>query len=118
MPDFALLGKYTIVGTCDGGDCDRRAVSLAFDERAGCLIPVCLAHILVYRVRVRNLWQAEDEFAGLRFARRSRFRIIAQWRILQDQRAAMRGHESRAQRRMRLRAVRKLSSSQGEGGEQ
>lgn len=118
MTDFAPLGRVAIVGTCDGDDCDRTAVSLAFDEGTGGLIPVCLAHILVYRVRVRNLWQAEDEFAGLRFARRSRFRIIAQWRILQDQRAAMHGHESRAQRRMGLRADRKPQGPQPEGSGQ
>ena len=38
-----------IVGTCDGGDCNRRAVSLAFDPHVD-LIPVCRRHITVYRV--------------------------------------------------------------------
>lgn len=88
-----------IHGTCDGGDCDRRAVSLAFDERLGELIPVCRRHILAYRVS-NGLWQAEDEFAELRFARRSRFRWLAQRRILRDQRLAADGRISRPQRRL------------------
>lgn len=104
-------------GTCDGGDCDRRAVTFAYnadgyaDGRDG-LIPVCRRHILVYRVhptrkdrdRGRTVWQAEDEYAELRFARRSRWRWLAQWRILRDQRAAVAGRESRAQRIRRQRA--------------
>lgn len=89
--------------TCDGGDCDRRAVSLAFDERIGGLIPVCRRHIMVYRVSV-GLWQAEDEWAELQFARRSRWKWLAQWRILSDQRAAMHGRVSRAQARRWKRA--------------
>lgn len=89
-------------GTCDGGGCNRSAVSFAFDEYAG-LIPVCRHHICVYRVS-NGLWQAEDEYADLRFARRSRWRWLAQRRILSDQRAALAGRESRAQRRRRLRA--------------
>lgn len=89
-------------GQCDGGHCDRRAVSFAFDEHVG-LIPVCRRHIAVYRVS-GGLWQAEDEYAQLRFARRSRWRWLAQWRILLDQRAALDGRESRAQRIRRERA--------------
>lgn len=98
-----------IVGTCDGGGCDRKAVSLAWDLG---LIPVCRRHILVYPVDTKgeNLWQAEDEFAELRFARRSRFRWLAQRRILHDQRAAMRGRESRGQRRLRESRERKAQS--------
>lgn len=92
-----------IIGTCDGGYCERRAVSLAYCERLSALIPVCRRHILVYRVS-NQLWQAEDEFAGLRFARRARKWVTAQRRILRDQRAAMRGRESRAQRRLREKA--------------
>ena len=88
-------------GTCDWGGCARRADSLRFDERLGGLIPVCWRHITVYRVRsgMFRLWQAEDEFAGLRFCRRSRWKWLAQRRILADQRAAMSGRVSRAQRR-------------------
>ena len=90
-----------IVGTCDWGDCGRWADSLRFDERLGCLIPVCWRHILAYRIGEfdTGLWQAEDEFAGLRFCRRSRWRWLAQRRILADQRAAMAGRMSRAQAR-------------------
>ena len=88
-----------IVSTCDWGDCDRRADSLRFDERLGGLIPVCWRHITAYRIGKggTGLWQAEDEFAGLRFCRRSRWRWLAQRRILADQRAAMSGRVSRAQ---------------------
>ena len=100
------------LGTCDGGGCDRRAVSFAYDERLAGLIPVCRRHIEVYKVHPtrkardqgRTVWQAEDEYAGLRFARRSRWRWLAQWRILLDQRAAVAGRESRAQRKRRERA--------------
>ena len=98
-------------GTCDGGDCDRRAVTFAYcstgyaQGRDG-LIPVCRRHLPVYRMgRGRSgPWQAEDEFAGLRFCRRSRWRWLAQWRILLDQRAAVAGRESRAQRKRRIAA--------------
>lgn len=97
-------------GTCDGVDCDRLAVSFVYDEKLSGLIPVCRRHILVYQVGPRDarrrLWQAEDEFAELRFARRSRWRWLAQWLILLDQHAAIAGHESRAQRVRRLRADR------------
>src|SRR5699024_5349821 len=102
-----------IVGTCDGGDCERRAVSLAWNsagyaEGRDGLIPVCRRHILVYRIGKGGTgpWQAEDEFAELQFARRSRWRWLAQRRILQDQRAAMHGRESRAQRRLRVERTR------------
>lgn len=96
-------------GTCDGGDCDRRAVTFAYcstgyaEGRDG-LIPVCRRHLLVYRIgrAGTGLWQAEDEFAQLRFCRRSRWRWLAQWRILLDQRAAVAGRESRGQRRLRV----------------
>ena len=88
---------------CDGGGCNRRAVSLAFDP-AAVYIPVCRRHITVYRVVNNSLWQAEDEFAGLRFCRRARWRWLAQWRLLIDQRAAVAGRESRAQRIRRERA--------------
>lgn len=87
-----------IVGTCDGGDCNRRAVSLAFDPHVD-LIPVCRRHITVYRVCDGRWWQAEDEYADLRFCRRSRWMWLAQRRILHDQRVAGRGKISRAQRR-------------------
>lgn len=93
-----------IFGTCDGGDCARYAVSLAYDDRLDMLLPVCVRHITTYRVLGGRLWQAEDEYAGLRFARRSRFRWLAQRRLLADQRAAVAGRESRAQRRRRVKA--------------
>lgn len=100
-------------GECDGGDCDRPAVSFAYDEQSSALIPVCRRHILVYEVGPRHtsrrFWQAEDEYAELRFARRSRWRWLAQRRILHDQRVAVRGGESRAQRTRRLRADRAVS---------
>lgn len=97
--DEALAAAWGM--TCDGGDCDRRAVSLAFDERIGGLIPVCRRHITAYRIGKGHTgpWQAEDEFAGLRFCRRSRWKWLAQWRILMDQRAAAHGRTSGAQRR-------------------
>jgi len=103
-------------GTCDGGDCDRRAVSFAYDEHVHGLIPVCRRHILVYRVHPtrkardagRTMWQAEDEYAELRFARRASWRWLAQRRILRDQRAAVAGRESRAQRVRRIRADREI----------
>lgn len=96
-------------GTCDGGDCERRAVTFAYSSagyaagRDG-LIPVCRRHIMAYRIGKGGTgpWQAEDEFAELRFCRRSRWRWLAQWRILLDQRAAVAGRESRGQRRLRL----------------
>lgn len=96
-------------GTCDGGDCERRAVTFAYcstgyaDGNDG-LIPVCRRHILVYRIGKggSGLWQAEDEFADLRFCRRSRWRWLAQLRILLDQRAALAGRESRGQRLLRV----------------
>lgn len=87
-----------IAGECDGGDCSRRAVSLAFDDRLGTLIPVCRRHICAYRV-TGGLWQAEDEYADLQWARRSRWKWLAQRRILRDQRAAIAGRLTRAQRR-------------------
>lgn len=98
-------------GTCDGGDCDRRAVTFAYcstgyaEGRDG-LIPVCRRHILVYRIGKEGSgpWQAEDEFAELRFARRSRWRWLAQRRILSDQRAAVAGRESRAQQKRRAKS--------------
>ena len=120
MPSLRLDSRSLLPipeGTCDGGDCDRMAVSFAYnsdgyaDGRDG-LIPVCRRHILAYRVhptrkdrdRGRTVWQAEDEYAELQFARRSRWRWLAQWRILRDQRAAVAGRESRAQRVRRERA--------------
>lgn len=106
-------------GTCDGGGCDRLAVSFAYDEGSNGLIPVCRRHILVYQVGPRDgrrrLWQAEDEFAELQFARRSRWRWLAQWRILLDQHAAIVGRESRAQRVRRLRAARSRNRDGADG---
>lgn len=115
MPILTLDGRSLLPiagGTCDGGSCDRRAVSFAYDEGVHALIPVCRRHIEVYKVhptrkdrdKGRTVWQAEDEYAELRFARRSRWRWLAQWRILLDQRAAVAGRESRAQRKRRERA--------------
>jgi hypothetical protein len=92
-----------IHGTCDGGNCDRTAVSLAFDWNAG-LIPVCRRHITAYRVLDGKFWQAEDEYAQLRFCRRSRFKWLAQWKILLDQRAATNGRTGRGQARKTRRA--------------
>lgn len=99
-------------GTCDGGDCGRRAVSFAYSERISALIPVCRRHILAYRVFDPPVqghryaqWQAEDEYANLRFCRRSRWKWLAQWRILRDQRAAVVGRVSRAQRKLIARAA-------------
>jgi hypothetical protein len=108
MPEFLV-----ITGTCDGGDCERRAVSLAYDEKLHGVIPVCRRHICVYRVS-NGLWLAEDEFAELRFARRSKFRWLAQLRILSDQRAAMRGRVSRAQQRL-TRARASIETGEGRG---
>lgn len=96
-------------GTCATGDCKRRAVTFAYSStgyaigRDG-LIPVCRRHLLVYRIGKGNSgpWQAEDEFAQLRFCRRARWRWLAQWLLLLDQRAAVAGHESRGQRRLRI----------------
>ena len=87
--------------TCDWGNCGRWADSLRFDERLGVLVPVCWRHITAYRIGKggTGLWQAEDEFVGLRFCRRARWRWLAQRRILADQRAAMAGRMSRAQAR-------------------
>lgn len=93
-----------IVGICMGSSCTRQAVSLAYDVRGHGLIPVCRKHILVYRVKADGgWWQAEDEYAGLRFARRSKWRWLAQRRLLADQRALMRGRTSNAQRRLAAR---------------
>ena len=94
--------KYHRILTCDWGTCERRAVSFRFDERLGALIPVCRRHITAYRIGKggTGLWQAEDEYAGLRFCRRARWRWLAQIRILADQRAAMAGRVSRAQARL------------------
>lgn len=88
-----------LAALCCRHGCGRQAESLAFDEGVGELIPVCRRHILVYRISV-GLWQAEDEYAGLRFARRSRFRWLARWLLLLDQRAAQRGRVSRGQARL------------------
>lgn len=92
--------------TCDWGTCERRADSFRFDERLGALVPVCWRHITAYRIGKGGTgpWQAEDEVAGLRFCRRSRWRWLAQRRILVDQRAAMAGRMSRAQARRWKRA--------------
>ena len=50
-----------IVGTCDWGDCGRWADSLRFDERLGCLIPVCWrdvpAHAGVSPRRPAKCWR-------------------------------------------------------------
>lgn len=105
-----------IIGMCEDPACTRRAVTLAYAWSRG-LVPVCRRHILAYRVYpTRNardscdprqqVWQAEDEYACLRFARRSRWRWLAQRRILRDQRLARRGIESRAQRRLAARSDR------------
>ena len=93
--------RRLLVGACDWGNCGRWADSLRFDERLGVLVPVCWRHIAAYRIGKggTGLWQAEDEFAGLRFCRRARWRWLAQRRILADQRAAMAGRVSRAQMR-------------------
>jgi hypothetical protein len=92
-------------GTCDGGDCNRPAVSMAYDDHLDQLIPVCLRHILAYRIS-SGLWQAEDEWIGLRFCRRSRWRVIAQAKILHDQlQWVWFGVPSRAQVRLTRRAV-------------
>jgi hypothetical protein len=74
---------------------------MAFNEGLGELIPVCRRHILVYHPGVANglIWQAEDEYMELQWARRSRWRWLAQRRILHDQRAAAKGRVTRAQRR-------------------
>ncbi len=98
----ARSGLPIVSGTCDSGDCARRAVSFAYDDRISALIPVCRRHILVYSVSKPAVWQAEDEYAELRFARRSRWRWLAQWRVLADQRAAVKGRESQGQRRKRV----------------
>lgn len=95
--------------TCDWGDCSKFAVSFAYSELHSSLLPVCRRHILVYPIGAHiliqpRLWQAEDEYAELRFCRRSRWRWLAQWRILRDQRAAVAGRESRAQQKLRLAA--------------
>lgn len=76
-------------------------MSFAYCERLSTLIPVCRRHICVYRVS-NGLWQAEDEYADLQFARRSRWRWIAQWLIMLDQRASASGREGRGQRRKRI----------------
>lgn len=99
-----------IVGTCDGGDCDRLAVSLAYDEQTSGLIPVCRRHILAYWVESARRWQAEDEFAELQFCRRAFTKAGAQRRILRDQRAWLGGRESRAQRKIRERKSRRVVS--------
>lgn len=108
-------------GTCDGGDCDRWAVTFAYCStgyavgRDG-LIPVCRRHILAYRIGKGGTgpWQAEDEYAELRFARRSKWRWLAQRRILSDQRAALAGRESRAQRKRRIAAEVRSTNTEGE----
>lgn len=92
--------------TCDWGDCDRATVSLRYDDKLDALLAVCRRHIMVYKVCDGRWWQAEDEYCELRFARRSRWRWLAQRRLLSDQRAALRGRESRAQRRLAERADR------------
>lgn len=92
--------------TCERGDCGRAAVTMAYDDKRGVLVAVCRRHICVYKVENGRWWQAEDEWQNLRFCRRSRFRWLAQRRLLADQRAALLGRESRAQRRLRLRADR------------
>ena len=97
--------------TCDGGDCDRIAVSFAYCQRLDGLIPVCRRHITAYKVCDDRWWQAEDEYAGLQFCRRSRWKWLAQRRLLRDQRLAARGVESRAQRTRRVRADAKGGAS-------
>lgn len=101
MPTMTLDSRSMLPiahGSCDVGNCDRRAVSFAFDEKLGALIPVCRRHILVYQVVKGSRWQAEDEYAELQYCRRSRWRWLAQWRILRDQRAAVAGRVARGQR--------------------
>lgn len=96
----------TIASTCDWGHCDRQAVSTRYDPQAGNLLPVCRRHLLTYRVVNNTRWQAEDEAYQLRFARRSRSKTLAQWKLLLDQRAAMRGRTSLTQRWLTWRANR------------
>ena len=97
------LGEYIVhpvacsqyVGFCH---CGARAGSLSYDDKTNALVPVCHRHILVYRVGM--LWEAEDEYAGLPFHRRSLFRRLAQLYILGDQRMyTLSGELSRPQRR-------------------
>lgn len=58
---------------------------MAYDERTEQLIPVCMRHIAAYRVVDDTIWQAEDEWIRLPFCRRSRWRWLAQAKILHDQ---------------------------------
>lgn len=103
------MSNQQIHGTCDQGGCDRRAVSLAYKSNTG-LTPVCRRHIQTYRVLNEKFWQAEDEYANLWFCRRSRFKWLAQWKILLDQRAAERGRLSRGQARKFRQAAREARS--------
>lgn len=103
-------------GHCWHGVCERRAVTFAYSSTGYSrgldgLIPVCRQHLMVYRIGKGSSWpwQAEDEFAELRFCRRSRWRWLAQWLLLLDQRAAVAGRESRGQRRLRISRDRKPS---------
>ena len=79
--------KAKPTGTCDGGDCNRRALSMAYCPKLDALIPVCARHLCAYRIKhaPRVLWQAEDEWIGLQWCRRSRWRIVAQLKLLADQ---------------------------------
>lgn len=78
--------------------CEKEAVSAAYDEKEHSLVPVCRDHILVYRVLDKTRWQAEDEWLDLRFARRSRWKKVAQMKLLHDQRVALLGGSSLFQR--------------------
>lgn len=93
------------VGSCDGGDCSRRAVAMAYCERIDSLIPVCRRHLCAYKVLHGTRWQAEDEWVGLRFARRSRWKFLAQWKLLLDQRLTLAGFDPQRRRRNRADAT-------------
>lgn len=88
-------------GICYQGNCLRRAVSMAYDEKLNMLVPVCRRHILAYPIMSGRLWQAEDEWLELQFCRQSRWRWLAQRRVLADQRFYVRyGRPSPAQLRL------------------
>lgn len=78
--------------------CEKVSVSMAYDVQTRGLVPVCRDHILVYQVLNKTRWQAEDEWLDLQFARRSRWKKIAQMKLLHDQRVALLGGSSLFQR--------------------
>jgi len=95
MRPTTLIHRFSdeIGWTCDGGGCNRPAVSMAYDSKVKGLIPVCRRHLNTYQVCPhrphhshidcpRLLWACEDEWVHMKRAHTSRSRWLARWKVL------------------------------------